>query len=477
MNITLDRLQVRNMNYLKQYPESQRTSYAIELRKKKRLSICAKKRQMSSTYPQIPLTSIPGILKAYNDILLTATQASEALQALKGLRNIFSMPILPSFDLIIQSQILSSVISFITPQSPIEILEECTWIVCNIASGPEEIVELLIQSGVIETSLDVLDLQYDNISENIIWMMGNIAGDSASHCQSVVDTQFLYRLYTEFNQLTEINYKVLSITLWTLANITKKLISLPIDRTNYILYILKLLHVELENEVLLDWVKALCGLTFKSDMHLQAIIEHGLLTSVLNLIGCELKPVQITAIRSVGNILAGDSGKTQILINLGVLDFLHPALKSSDQGVRKEAYWALSNITGGNAFQVGTVVDHPIVKDAIKGLDDINVEVRSEASWVISNIGVKGCYYHILSLADLGLLNYIKFSLKENNPTILKNTLRTLECVLAADKINKSELKKEVILSGCLEALEDLDLTSKENLSEQINKILSTYFN
>ena len=61
--------------------------------------------------------------------------------------------------------------------------------------------------------------------------------------------------------------------------------------------------------------------------------------------------VQTPALRTVGNIVTGDDSQTQCVIDAGVLQGLVLLLGNSNAGVRKEAAWAISNITAGSSMR------------------------------------------------------------------------------------------------------------------------------
>lgn len=58
------------------------------------------------------------------------------------------------------------------------------------------------------------------------------------------------------------------------------------------------------------------------------------------------------ALRAVGNIVTGDDVQTQVVLNCSALPCLLHLLSSPRESVRKEACWAVSNITAGNHQQI-----------------------------------------------------------------------------------------------------------------------------
>jgi importin subunit alpha-2 len=63
--------------------------------------------------------------------------------------------------------------------------------------------------------------------------------------------------------------------------------------------------------------------------------------------------VVAAALRTVGNIVTGDDTQTQVVLNCGVLPTLNHLLTNATKDtIRKEACWAISNITAGNRDQI-----------------------------------------------------------------------------------------------------------------------------
>ena len=58
------------------------------------------------------------------------------------------------------------------------------------------------------------------------------------------------------------------------------------------------------------------------------------------------------ALRTIGNILAGDDNQTQICIDADVVPALINLLHCSNMLIVKEALWCVSNICAGNKQQI-----------------------------------------------------------------------------------------------------------------------------
>ena len=84
----------------------------------------------------------------------------------------------------------------------------------------------------------------------------------------------------------------------------------------------------------------------------QYILQMGALPSIVQLLSRTNSKVVTPALRTVGNVLAGDDDQTQRCLDLNVVTYLGQLLSSSNPLIVKESAWCLSNITAGTPDQV-----------------------------------------------------------------------------------------------------------------------------
>lgn len=93
--------------------------------------------------------------------------------------------------------------------------------------------------------------------------------------------------------------------------------------------------------------------TLVSWINLFVHIHIHLLRNTVHLINRHQKEnVVSAALRAVGNIVTGDDVQTQVILNCSALPCLLHLLSSPRETARKEACWAISNITAGNPQQI-----------------------------------------------------------------------------------------------------------------------------
>ena len=87
------------------------------------------------------------------------------------------------------------------------------------------------------------------------------------------------------------------------------------------------------------------------------MLEMGVLPKVMSLLGSPSIKVITPALRTIGNVLAGDDAQTQQCIDLNVMQYLCNLLTSTNLAIVKESAWCLANITAGTYEQIQVSVE------------------------------------------------------------------------------------------------------------------------
>ena len=450
MQNTYLRVLQRNEDFFKYKLQAPFKSYAIELRKTNRKKHINKKRKVFYDTSNTDTINISQILLQFNNELIDSHNINTLKEWLRNIRNIVCKYNSKNVFTLIEPDHLAFIIDTLEKTFDLDIIKESTLILCNFANGSTEIIEVLIELKIIERLMQLVDckwgeiLESADIIENVIWCLGNIAGDSDCSCNLVANSEFLPKLWEIFEKVKEA-YGIQQITAWTLANLSRKGSLISLKNARILLQIIKIISVSACKDVQFDCIRAISWISYRKECFIELIIETGLIPYTLSLISNESEEIHSSAIRASGNLLSGNTAQTQILINLGVIERFQEKISSNCLITRKEVFWALGNIAAGSISQIAHLVDHPIMIIAFSGLFDHDYYIRSETSWILRNISIKGSINSISILLDLGLLKYLMHGLQDFVIDIKRNCAVVGISILKALVIHENIREKDEI--------------------------------
>ncbi len=152
--------------------------------------------------------------------------------------------------------------------------------------------------------------------------------------------------------------------------------------------------------------------------------------------------------------------------------------------VRKEAFWAISNIAAGTLEQIEMIIENRNYIERLKTAvttekEDVNkitslifkiFQIAKEAGFALCNMISIGKRYHInLAVNAFDLLETLNFILKRFDKDLKKGAIEAIQNILERERDYTDQIKK----AGLLEIIQDL--TKESEFSEEANLILG-YF-
>jgi hypothetical protein len=125
----------------------------------------------------------------FNELLpLIYSQDDETkLFGLVGMRKLLSIEKVPPIQETINANLIPVYIEFLHHNIP-KFQFEAAWCLTNVASGSSDHVSKLIEKGVLSHFLQLLSSPHVEVVEQVIWGIGNIAGDSQVTRDSVIQS-------------------------------------------------------------------------------------------------------------------------------------------------------------------------------------------------------------------------------------------------------------------------------------------------
>jgi len=343
---------------------------------------------------------------------------------------------------------------------------------------------VVIDMGAVPIFVQLLSSPNDDVREQAVWALGNIAGDSPQCRDLVLSHRSLEPL---LQQLNEPNPKVsmLRNATWTLSNFCRGKPQPDFALVSPALQTLSRLIYYPDEEVVTDACWALSYLSDGTNDKIQAVIEAGVCDRLIQLLLHPSPSVLIPALRTVGNIVTGDDIQTQSIINHGSLPCLLSLLTHNHKkSIKKEACWTISNITAGNREQIQAVIEAGLIGPLVNLLQNAEFDIKKEAAWAISNATSGGTHEQIKYMVSQGCIKPLCDLLVCPDARIVTVCLEGLENILRVGEAEKSlgntgdvNLYAQMIDDAeGLEKIENLQSHDNNEIYEKAVKILETYW-
>uniref|UniRef100_A0AAV1TH63 Importin subunit alpha n=1 Tax=Peronospora matthiolae TaxID=2874970 RepID=A0AAV1TH63_9STRA len=313
---------------------------------------------------------------------------------------------------------------------------EALWALTNIAAGATDNTSVLLQNGVIPTLVSLLDSSNEEVLEQSVWVLGNLAGEGAATRDLVLSAGALTPLVNNLKKTSWDRLSLLRILTWTISNLCDGQPRPVFDIGLILPYLAKML-TSTDTEILSHICWAFSHLCDGPSTHIQAVVDSDVCFRLVELLSHSSWRVTKPALRAIGNIVCAedDHDYTQHIIECGAVPSLRRLIAHSNREIQKEACWTLSNIAAGTVDQIQCVLDSGCIPSLV-GLaasDTTDAEVKSEACWVVLNATSCGSDSQIEYLVNQGCIQILGNLLEETSMVMM--ALEGLERILQVGEL------------------------------------------
>ena len=151
------------------------------------------------------------------EIGLSSTDIEKQMEAARDLRQILSTHRDQLINEILSRNWVPHLLNWLRLRDQPTLQIEALWALTNIAAGTSEHAHVLIKNGAVPTLVSLLDSTNDEVLEQSVWVLGNLAGESTAARDAVLNAGALVPLIRRMNDKTKLS--LLRIATWTLSNL------------------------------------------------------------------------------------------------------------------------------------------------------------------------------------------------------------------------------------------------------------------
>ncbi|XP_078447697.1 importin subunit alpha-like isoform X2 [Wolffia australiana] len=418
---------------------------------------------------------------------LCSEDQAQQIKASTYFRKITSLEETGPIDLVIKAGVVPRLVHFISRNDLQAQQFEAARTLVNITSGTSEQTRVTVDDhDAVPNLVQLLSSQNEELREQAVCALGNIAGDSSTCRDIVLANGALIQLISLLNPRSKLS--MLRTASWALSNFFRgDPVTIDYQIKSALSVLQKLLYSN-DDTILENACWGLAYLFGGTENQLVDIFDgDGVITRLVQLLMHPSPAVKTVSLKTLANISAGDDSQSQVIVDKGVLSCLLQFLKSHDHNssIRQLTGRIISNIIAGNHSQVQLVIDSKIIPPLISQLKHAEFNVKREAAFVILNATSRGTFEQIHFIANQGCIPSLCNLLGSLDSEVVAVCLEALENMLKVGEAEKelgnedgavNVYAQEVDDCDGLAKIEDLQLHPHPAISHAAIRMLERYW-
>ena len=344
-------------------------------------------------------------------------------------------------------------------------------------------LELLTTEDYLDVYFTHLHSQFDDISDNVLWLVNNLLTDRAK-CRDQIMNSKIYDYVQDILTKEDINIFLLRSGIWFMSCLMKNKQTIPDDAKimKSLYYCVKYLYI-MDPELNCQCVWGIYYISEFESSNLQIfsqILSTGAIEKIIKINFKQQLQSLSPCLRLLGNLLSGEYNVVDQLISMRVVNFYEAVLANvSKSESKREVLWGLSNLSAGSIQHVHAIIDSPIFDKIVLALGDSNYSIKREAVYIIKNCLSNNCVDISTIMLNKGAMKGLVHILQnDSNQELTFYTLKSVAYFVNVD--GQSENNGNLFISefealGGRPALEKLTMNQESEISVLAKNILEKY--
>jgi hypothetical protein len=373
-------------------------------------------------------------------------------------------------DMIFEQKMFSKILEFVNPRFPVEIQFEALWIMTNVVD-PSKYVRTAVEVGLVDRCIVMLQSEVDDIKNQALWTIANIAGEGVEYRDLVIKKGILTQIKAISS--AECSDALYSTLVWLLSNLCRYPDIHPSLKTKAFCQYLCTFIVSDRDDILIDATTAIQKMTM-SDGSTEVIDLMMTSTVILRIITLMCHPhfeISMNSIKILGNITYGDSEYSQLFFKHGIMSPIMMLLDVHNPKIHKELCLLISNLAvdDHNQFFAKPGVIERLVHFSKKGL----YPVRYEATFALSNLFLYATKEQVEVLLKLKALAPLCEMISPDHRELTSAIIGTVSRLLRLDPVRFPPLIEKI---DAVSKIRNVEGCKTHHIALNCSRILTTYF-